>query len=133
MLERDVGLGAGVRHLGVTSRADRFEMRGSPQNLDHDGLLGGAEGLHGLVVGGPGDVSAIDLEEDEERTNQQSSIIATSACCSLYLINQRHLARGCAEEPSFSIRASKGRGGTQKRSLRELMEDQRNEMRRWIK
>lgn len=41
-------------------------------------------------------------------------------------INQRHLARGCAEEPSFSIRASKGRGGTQKRSLRELMEDQRN-------
>lgn len=40
-------------------------MRGSAQNLDHDGLLGGAEGLHRLVVGGLGEVLAIDLEEGE--------------------------------------------------------------------
>lgn len=42
-------------------------MRGSAQNLDHDGLLGSAEGLHGLIVSGLGEVFAIDLEEEPER------------------------------------------------------------------
>lgn len=67
MLEGDVSLGADVWHLGVNSRADQFGMRGSAQNLDHDGLLGSVEGLHRLVVGGLGEVFAIDLEEEAER------------------------------------------------------------------
>ena len=63
VLKGDVGLSAGVRHLGVGGGADRFGVRGPAQDLDHDGLLGGAEGLHRLVVGGFGQVLAIDLEE----------------------------------------------------------------------
>ena len=55
-------------------------MRGSAQNLDHDGLLGGAESLHRLVVGGLGEVLAIDLEgETQRRTNQQLSSRRLSA------------------------------------------------------
>lgn len=42
-------------------------MWGSAQNLDQDGLLGGAEGLHRLVVGGLGEILAIDLREEAER------------------------------------------------------------------
>lgn len=42
-------------------------MWGSAQNLDHDGLLGSAEGLHCLVMGGLGEVFAIDLEDKRKR------------------------------------------------------------------
>lgn len=67
VLQGDVRLGAGVRQLGVRGRAAQFGMRGSAQDLDHDGLLGGAEGLHRLVVGGLGEVFAIHLQEEAER------------------------------------------------------------------
>lgn len=67
VLQGDVRLGAGVRHLGVSGRPAQFGMRGSAQDLDHDGLLGGAEGLHRLVVGGFGEVFAIHLRERAER------------------------------------------------------------------
>jgi len=71
VLEGDVGLRADVRDPGVTGGApDRFGMRGPAQDLDHDGLLGGAEGLHRLVVGGLGEVLAIDLEEEERRRKE---------------------------------------------------------------
>lgn len=63
MLKGDVGLSADVRDLGVSSRADQFGVRGPAQDLDHDGLLCGAEGLHCLVMGGLGEVLTIDLEE----------------------------------------------------------------------
>lgn len=63
MLEGDVGLGADVRNLEVNGGAERFGMRGATQNLDHDGLLGGAEGLHRLVVGGLRQVLAVNLEK----------------------------------------------------------------------
>lgn len=55
-------------------------MRGSAQDLDHDGLLGGAEGLHRLVVGGLGEVFAIDLdkEEEEEERNQSAAVVEKS-------------------------------------------------------
>lgn len=52
MLEGDVRLGADVCDLGVNGRVGHFGVRGPTQNLDHDGLLGGAEGLHRLVVCG---------------------------------------------------------------------------------
>lgn len=74
MLEGDVGLGAYVRHLRVNSGGDQFRVRGPAQNLDHDGLLGGTEGLHCLVVGGLGQVLAIDLENRKRETNQQLSL-----------------------------------------------------------
>lgn len=73
MLQGDVGLGADVRDLGVADGADQFGVRGSAQNLDHDGLLGGAEGLHRLVVGGLGEVLAIDLEEEDEEKKKTIS------------------------------------------------------------
>lgn len=54
-------------------------MRGSAQDLDHDGLLGGAEGLHRLVVGGLGEVFAIDLDkEEEEERNQSVAVVEKS-------------------------------------------------------
>lgn len=54
-------------------------MRGSAQDLDHDGLLGGAEGLHRLVVGGLGEVFAIDLDkEEEEERNQSAAVVEKS-------------------------------------------------------
>ena len=46
-------------------------MGGTAQNLDHDGLLGGAEGLHRLVMGGLGQVFAIDLEEEPGRNQSK--------------------------------------------------------------
>ena len=59
-------------------------MRGSAQDLDHDGLLGGAEGLHRLVVGGLGEVFSIDLdkeEEEEEERNQSVTVVEKSVWC----------------------------------------------------
>lgn len=55
-------------------------MRGSAQDLDHDGLLGGAEGLHRLVVGGLGEVFAIDLDKEEEEVerNQSAAVVEKS-------------------------------------------------------
>ena len=84
MLEGDVGLGAAVGDLEVSDRANQFGMRGSAQHLDHDGLLGGAEGLHRLVVGGLGQVFAIDLhkeeeeEEEEEERNRSATVVEKS-------------------------------------------------------
>lgn len=77
MLQGDVGLGADVRDLAVGGRADQLGMRGAAQNLDHDGLLGGAEGLHRLVVGGLGEVLAIDLEGGAER-NESATFVKDS-------------------------------------------------------
>ncbi len=80
MLEGDVCLGADVRDLGVTTWADQFGMWCSTQNLDHDGLLGGAEGLHRLVMGGFGEVLAIDLKKEAER-NKLAVFDMDSVCC----------------------------------------------------
>lgn len=67
MLQGDVRLGADVRHLGVTRLARHFGMWRSAQDLHHDGILGGTKGLHRLIVGGLGEVFAIDLEERAKR------------------------------------------------------------------
>lgn len=48
-------------------------MGRSAQNLDHDGLLGSAEDLHRLVMGGFGEVFAIDLEEEAGRNKSSAS------------------------------------------------------------
>lgn len=56
-------------------------MRGSAQDLDHDGLLGAAEGLHRLVMGGLGEVLAIDLEGDAERNKSATFSKDSSLVC----------------------------------------------------
>lgn len=98
MLESDVSLGADVCQLGVCCRADQVGIRGPAQNLDHDGLLGHAEGLHRLLMGGLGEVFAIDLQEETERKEsegfswlnreeimsvQQSQAFFSTWCCGL--------------------------------------------------
>lgn len=72
MLEGDVGLGADIRDLGVSSGADQFRVRGPTENLNHNGLLGGAEGLHCLVMGGLREVLAIDLEGEGEKQTEKN-------------------------------------------------------------
>lgn len=78
MLEGNVGLGADIRDLGVNGGADQFGVRIPTQNLNHDWLLGGAEGLHRLVVGGLREVLAIDLEGEDE--NQRGKELALELC-----------------------------------------------------
>lgn len=67
VLQGDVCLGAGVWDLGVSGGAEQFGVRGPAQDLDHDGLLGGAESFHRLIVGGLREVLAIDLREEAEK------------------------------------------------------------------
>ena len=74
MLECDVSLGADVCDLGVSGGADQFGVRGPAQNLDHDGLLGGADRLHRLIVGGLREVLAIDL--NKERQTKQTLLLS---------------------------------------------------------
>lgn len=62
MLEGDVGLGAHVRDLSVSVRADQFGVRGPAQDLNHDGLLRSTEGLHCLIMGGLREILTIDLD-----------------------------------------------------------------------
>lgn len=64
MLEGDFGLGADIRHLCVSGGKE--QVRGTAQNLDHNGLLGGAEGLHSLVMGGLRQVLSIDLGKTQD-------------------------------------------------------------------
>lgn len=70
MLEGDLRLGADVRDLGVGGGVEQFGMRRTAQDLDHDGLLGGAEGLHRLVMGGLGEVLAVHLEGEERHESE---------------------------------------------------------------
>lgn len=63
MLQGDVGLGPRVWDLGVKNGANQFRVRGPAQHFNHDGLLGGPDGLHRLVMGGFGEILAIDLQE----------------------------------------------------------------------
>lgn len=65
MLQRDVRLRGRVRHPRVSGRGRQLGVRRPAQDLHHDGFLGGAEGLYRLIVGGFGEVFAIDLEERE--------------------------------------------------------------------
>lgn len=69
MLKGDVRLGTHVGELGVSSRA-------SAQDLDQDGLGGSAEGLHRLLMGGLGELFAIDLEETGRNTASTSPVPA---------------------------------------------------------
>lgn len=73
MLKGDVSLGTHVRDLGVSGRA-------AAQDLDHDGLLGGAESLHRLVMGGLGELLAIDLEETGRNTPSTSTSSSHLVC-----------------------------------------------------
>lgn len=62
MLQGDVSLGACIGDLAVSNGADQLWVRSSAQNFNHDGLLGGSDGLHRLVVGGFREILAIDLQ-----------------------------------------------------------------------
>lgn len=75
VLEGDIGLGAHVRDLGVGNWADWFGEWGAPQDLDHDGLLGCAEGLHCLVMGGLRQILPVDLH-GERATCREGCLVS---------------------------------------------------------
>lgn len=103
MLKGDVGLGTHVRDLRVST--DGRGVRGSAQNLHHDGLLGSAESLHRLLMGGLGELFAIDLEEETSRNmvnvNNSSSLDCpewTEGCF------KTHSSNGCERDVSIRRR-----------------------------
>ena len=83
MLEGDVCLGADVHHLGVGAGVGRFGARGTAEHLNHDWLLGSAEGLHRLVMGGFGQVLPVDL--NRHRNTRRRGLVFDRAGCLLVL------------------------------------------------
>ncbi|XP_039722963.1 translocon-associated protein subunit delta-like [Pteropus medius] len=63
MLERDVSLSATVHQLQVMAGAIPPEAGASSQHLDHQGLLGGAQGLQGLLLRQLGELLPVYLRQ----------------------------------------------------------------------
>lgn len=61
VLEGDVGLGPDIHQLRLRDRRAHPGPRRPPEHLNHDGLLRRLKGVHSLLVGGPGQVLAVDL------------------------------------------------------------------------
>lgn len=61
VFEGDVGLGAHVHHLDLLRGTVGASAGGPPDDLHHDGFLGGTEGLHSLLMAGLGQFLPVHL------------------------------------------------------------------------